>query len=434
MADLPATAADRTRAALFSALWTLMASAMLVESDIYRYVTIVFVVFALVWRGPEVRQVSRDWLALLCYAWSAYAVLRFAAGALVSGEKGTSEWLYVFPAFFPLLGVALNATRRHVFPAATLLVACGLVGLLLTLDFQATFAGERAPPLFHHNPIHAGVGSSMLFLTAIFWLFHAAETGQLNNRLRWPFVALGTATASLSLIGVLGAQSKGVWLALAATIALMGGMSLLRYAGRWRLHLLAGLLLATVAAATIASPYVVKVAGTTMDAAARLTHDSIVTEGPLAAMQGAIADPTTPPAMRERLMLWSNALELIQAAPWTGWGNLWLREWRQTTYPDVGYTLIHNGYLEIAVRHGLLGIAMLIVFAAVAAGRVNTAQRSGVISSSLAVYLYSMSFFFFCTIATNSNNRLALGEAFFLTMAAAIFAITLASKKSQAET
>jgi len=431
-ADLPTPAGERARAALFAALWALFASAMLVESDTYRYVAVVFVVLALVRCREEVGRVSRDWLALLCYGWAAYAAVRFALGALLFGEKGTSEWLYIFPVVFPLVGAALFATRRYVFPAATLLVACGLAGLLATLDFPAIAAGARAAPLFHHNPIHAGIGCCMLFLSAVFWLLHAAETGRLNGRLRWPFLALGTATALFSLAGVLGAQSKGAWLALAATVVLMSVLSLLRYAGRWRLHLLGGLLLAAAAASLVASSYVERVAGTTMEAAARLTDDTVVTEGPVAAMHRAIADPATPPAMRERLMLWSNAMELIEAAPWMGWGNAWLGQWSKTAYHDVGYTLIHNGYLEIMVRHGFLGIAFLVVFAVAAARRINEAHRRGAISASLAVYLYSMSFFFFCTIATNSNNRLALGESFFILAAAAVFAITLAGERTQA--
>jgi O-antigen ligase len=408
-----------------------MASAMLVESDVYRYVTIALVIFALVSHRADARWLSRDWLAILCYAWAAYAACRFAFGVFVRGERGASEWLYIFPVFFPLMGVALYNTRRYVFSAATLLVVCGLVGLILTLDFPTLLSGQRAAPFYHHNPIHAGIGSCMLFLSAVFWLFHAAETGRLRGRMRWFFLSIGIATAVFSLIGALGSQSKGAWLALAATVTFMGVLSLLRYAGRWRLHLLGGLLLAAVAATMIAAPFVDKVAGPTMDAATKLTGDTIATQEPLAAMQKAITDPATPLSMRERLELWSNAIELIQAAPWVGWGNEWLRKWYGTTYADVGYTLIHNGYLEIMVRHGLLGMIFLLVFAVAAARRTSDAHRRGIISSSLAAYIYSLSFFFFCTIATNSNNRLALGESFFILVAAAVFSFTLARRKAE---
>jgi len=430
-ADIRTLTSERMRFVVFSTLWALMASAMLVESDVYRYVTIVLVVFALVWRGADVRSASRDWLALLCYAWSAYAAVRFGFG-LMSGQKGASEWLYIFPVFFPLVGAALFATRHYIFPAVTLFVLSGLVCLLLTFDLPTLISGERATPLFHHNPIHAGIGAGMLALTSIFWMFYAAETRYFRGWFKWPILGLGTVTFILSLIGVLGAQSKGAWLALVAIAVFSSFISLLCYAGRRRLYVLGALLFVMVVATTIALPYVNKVAGKTADASIGLTTQAVYAKPPLVAIQSAIENPETPEAMRERLMLWSNAIELIEAAPWVGWGNLWLREWSKTTYADVGYTLMHNGYLEIMIRHGIFGIAFLLVFCVVAAQCIHDARCRGVISSSLAAYLYSISFFFFCTIATNSNNRLALGESFFIFTAAAVFAIRLASREAQA--
>jgi O-antigen ligase len=422
------TSNERLEAWIFPILWALLASAMLVESDVYRYVTIALVIFAF-WRHPsEVRRASRDWLAVLCYVWSAYVLVRFAIGIAVYGEKGSSEWLYAFPAFFPLVGAALYATRRYLFTAATLFVLAGLAGLLVTMDYQTLFAGDRAAPLFHKNPIHAGVGSSMLFITALFWLLYAGETGRLSGRGKWRYVIPACATMALSLLGALGAQSKGAWLALAATLVVMGAMAMFQLAGKWRIFLIGGLCLVGASAATVATPYILKVAGPTVNSATKLTDAAFLSQSPLVAMELAINEPTTPQAMRERLMLWFDALELIQASPWFGWGNLWLDEWKGTTYSSVGYTLIHNGYLEIMVRHGLLGLTVLAIFASTAAVQIHHARREGLISSSLALYLFSIGFFFFATIATNSNNRLAIGESFFIFAAAAVFAVTLSGK------
>lgn len=432
-ADIGKLTSERARLVVFSTLWALMASAMLVESDVYRYVTIALVIFALVWRGADVRSASRDWLALLCYAWAVYAAIRFGFGVM-SGQKGASEWLYIFPVFFPVMGAAIFATRRYIFPAACLFIVCGLICLLFTVDVPTVIAGNLSPPLFHHNSIHAGIGAGMLALTAVFWMFYAVEANYLHGRLKWPALALGSVTIILSLIGILGAQSKGAWLALVAIAIFSSVIALLCYAGKRRLYVLGGFLFAMAVITPIALPYIDKVAGATMEAAVGLTNHAFVAETPLAAMRSAIENPATPSSMRERLMLWSNAVELIEAAPWAGWGNLWLREWSQTTYAgDVGYTLIHNGFLEIMVRHGLLGIAFLLVFGVAAARCIYDARRQGVISSSLAAYLYSLSFFFFCTITTNSNNRLALGESFFILTAAAVFAIRLALREAEAK-
>jgi O-antigen ligase len=238
---------------------------------------------------------------------------------------------------------------------------------------------------------------------------------------------MGSSTALLSLVGVLGAQSKGAWLALSATAGFLIILALFQQAGRARLPLLGILALMMVISGTFALPLIDKVAGPTMTATGELAQ-GMLSQSPVAALEATIEDPMTPQAMRERLMLWMNALELVEASPVTGWGNLWLREWQTTRYRDVGYTLLHNGYLEILVRHGLLGIIFLLAFAIVAARRVNSARLSGAISTSLAAYLYTVTFFFFCTIATNSNNRLALGESYYILAGSAIFALTLLSR------
>ncbi|MFN7092072.1 MAG: O-antigen ligase family protein, partial [Allorhizobium sp.] len=293
---------------------------------------------------------------------------------------------------------------------------------------QSIFQGQRAAPLFHNNSIHAGVGSAMLFISSLFWVLYVLETKPFSRRWQLTCLILGSSTALLSLVGVLGAQSKGAWVALAATAGFLFILALLHRARKSKLSLLAILAVSVVISTTIALPSVEKVAGPTMNAASKLFQASMQSQPPLAVLEAGIKDPATPQAMRERLVLWTNALELINASPIIGWGNLWLREWRQTRYSGVGYTLLHNGYLEILVRHGIFGIAFLVLFASVAASRINAARVNGTIATSLAAYLYSMAFFFFCTIATNSNNRLALGESFFILAGSAIFALTLLNK------
>nr|CAD6596213.1 O-antigen ligase domain-containing protein [Rhizobium sp. Khangiran2] len=426
MIDLAKTSLGQ--ACLFSVSWAVMASAMVFESDAYRYVTIIFAAIAVFRLGPDVRRVSNDWLAILCYTWAAYVVVRFCYGILVYGEKGTSEWLYLFPLFFPLIGVVLFASRQYLYLAATFLIVLSLIALLLTLDFETLRLGERAAPLYHNNPIHAGVGSGMIFLSSLFWLLYSGEAGKLRGASKWPILAVGVTTVLLSLVGILGAHSKGVWLAVAATSGFLCILCLFQYAGRWKVPLLATLAVTSLTAVMLAYPYVEKVAGPTISSATDLIEDALASRDPLHAIQRSIESASTPPSMQERLKLLSNAIEVAQGAPWIGWGSLWLREWKQTTYSDVPHIIIHNGYLEILVRHGTLGIITVVVFSLVAFKRVKKLHKEGRLSISLAGFIYSMSFFFFCTIATNSNNRLALGESFFILMGAAVFASTLASR------
>ena len=410
---------------LSASLWALLASAILVESDVYRYVTLALVAFVAIYHRRELTQVSQDWLALLCYGWATYATIRFSFGLVLYDEKGASEWLYIFPVFFPAIGAALYLTRNHLYLACLLLLAAGLIGLMATLDITQVLGGVRNPPLFHKNPIHAGVGSGMLFLSAVFLLSYATETGRLNTRWKWPTLALCSATA------LLGAQSKGVWLALACTLAFSGLLCLALIPGRWRVVVLSGLTIAAVIAAVSASSVVTQVAGSTITATERLTS-AVVSTDLSDAMQKAIEDPETPEAMRERLMIWSNALELFNTAPFFGRGNLWLQDWYKTTYADVGYTLLHNGFLEIVVRHGLFGLAFLGIFMVAALQRLLAAQRQGLIATSTLACMLTITVFFLGTIATNSNNRLAIGESFFILAGGAVFAVTLLLRQSAA--
>lgn len=431
-ADPKAALRGNLQAAGSTAAWALMASAMVIESDVYRYVAIPMAIYALTRHSTIIKQVSRDWLAILCYLWAAYVLARFVSGIVLFGEKGASEWLYAFPALFPLLGVAIYAAQRYLFAAATTVLVGGLIALLATLDLQPLIAGQRSAPLFHHNPIHAAVGCAILFISSLFWLLYAAETGRLAGRRKWFALALGISTGLLSLIGVLGAQSKGVWVALAITMAFIAFLSFWFLAGRWRLTILSILVASSAICALLAAPYVDEVAGPTIAASEKALSFSWA-EGPSGAMLSSIQDPDTPASMRERLMLWFNALELTEAAPFFGWGNLWLSEWRKTSFASsVSHTLLHNGYLEILVRHGLFGITFLAVFAVTAAVRLQLAHRSGSIATSTTAYLFSISFFFFFTIATNSNNRLALGESFFLLVGGAVFVVTLLNQLSEA--
>ncbi|MCJ8519271.1 O-antigen ligase [Pseudorhizobium tarimense] len=432
-ADRASAHAVRAQGFMFPILWVLMASAMIVESDVYRYVTIGLAIFVLVRHLPDVSWASRDWLALLCYAWTAYVLLRFIAGIVLFDEKGASEWLYAFPALFPLIGVALIVSRPYLFKAATILIACALVALLATLDASTAMEGQRAAPLFHHNPIHAGVGSAMLFISSVAWLLHAAETGRLATRAKWSSLILGIATAIFSLLGLLFAQSKGVWLALALTVALWPLAAVFHLSGRWRLYASVAIAIFFAASIAIALPYILAVAGPTMDAATALLRAVFSKDGLTGAMRAAIEAATTPEAMRQRLMLWVNALELIGERPFFGWGNRWLLEWRRTTYTDVGHTLLHNGYLEILVRHGLMGLIFLGLFIVAGVRRFNEATRRGEVAQSVRVYVYTLSFFFFCTILTNSNNRLALGESYFILAGATVFAVTLLNKQRRSD-
>ncbi|CAD7041885.1 O-antigen ligase domain-containing protein [Pseudorhizobium halotolerans] len=429
---MPAPASSRFDPFLLPLLWVLMASAMLVESDAYRYATLALVALSMIRFRNHVRVLSRDWLAWFCWLWAAYAAIRFVIGVTVHDARGTSEWLYIFPLFFPALGVALYKTRQHLFPAAIVLIAAGGLGLLASIDWAALGSGERVFPLFHNNPIHAAIGCGMLLVTSIFLMLYVVETRRYDGWRLAAILGMGFLTVLLSGVGILGAQSKGVWLALGPLAGFMSLAVLAFYGRRLALAVLAVLLVAMMGI-IIAQEDARRVAGPTIEATSELFSFGMGYVDPRDAMRRAVENPDTPASMRERLMLWTNALDTVESSPWFGWGNLWQDRWRQGTYQDTNHRLLHNGYLEILVRHGLFGALVLAIFILASAYRIYEARRQGIISASLMLYLYSLSLFFFITIATNSNNRLALGESYFLLAGAAVFAISLAMRISQAK-
>lgn len=410
---------------IVSILWAFFASAMLLESDLYRYAAIALLVFCCMFHRDDLNLVKGDWLAQLCVIWAVYAFLRFSWGIAAYGERGASEWLYVFPLLMPWLGVCLYATRDRLFAAVTFVMVAGFIGLLLTLDFPALIHGERFSPLYHHNSIHAAVGCGLLFISCVYWLAYAADTNALKTIRGKALAAIAITTAMLCLVGIFAAKSKGVWLAFSLVFGFMSVTAVIHY-GRRRMLVAGALALLLCLLAALATYDNIKhYAGPTVSAALRLSEQAVSQEEIETAMENSVDKADTPNSMRERLMLWTNAIDIFLETPLTGSGNLWLERWQHAKYANVRFTLIHNGYLEILVRHGLLGMAMLLVFAATAFYRIRLAWKRGLIPSSLMLYLFSMSLFFFITMASNSNNRIAIGESFFLLAGAAVFAISI---------
>ena len=94
---------------LGSLLWLIVVSPLFVESAAYRYVAPFIALIALhYYRKASVRP-RTDWLGWLCMAWGTYVLVRFVAIFLMTLAHliGASDWLYAYPLFFPILGVAL---------------------------------------------------------------------------------------------------------------------------------------------------------------------------------------------------------------------------------------------------------------------------------------------------------------------------------------
>ena len=392
-------------------LWLLVASPVFVERDTYRYAGAILAIIALFhYLGLKDRP-RTNWLGWLCMAWGTYVVLRFVAIYLMTRDLGASDWLFAFPFFFPILGVAFSLYAAQLERIVVAFFSVALVMLAATTHFERIFSGETVVPLIMNNQIHGAVACGLILISASFWLLHYMTTKSSKPAFaRFAYIAAPVIIV-ICFVAIYGAKSKGVWLALVVTLPIVGLVALTYLRRKMGL-----VIIVCAAALLIAGVYAVrhnldKTAGPTVAATISLLEGIKQGSDFSGVVSGTIESTTTPVSMDERLQLWYNAGELIFSAPVFGWGNEWLERWRQTRYAHVQYTLMHNGYLEILVRFGAFGAVVMTAILAALAASVWRAFRSGFIPRA-AFHTYMLGLFYFAlTLLSNSNNRLAIGES-----------------------
>jgi O-antigen ligase len=403
-----------------SILWLLVASPMLVETDTYRYASGLLALIALFYYMRAPIRPGTNWLGFLCMAWGLYVVLRFAVTYWMTPahDLGASDWLYAFPFFFPILGIAFLLHEPFLERIVAAFFALALIMLVATQHFALVFAGETVRPLIMNNQIHGAVACGMMLIFTLFWLLHYLTEPSGDRRIaRFAFI-VSPFLIVLCLIAIYGAKSKGVWLALAITLPLLA-LSAVTY-----LRMKTGLIVVVCGAMLlIAGIYAVrhnldKTAGPTVSSAIAMIEGMSGSEDMRGVVDQTIGSANTPVSMDERLQLWANSGEVISSAPVFGWGSEWLDRWKQTKYAHVQYTLLHNGYLEILIRYGLFGAAVMGFILASFIRIVHRAHKAGIIPRA-AWHAYAICLFYFAlTLLSNSNNRLAIGESYALASSA----------------
>lgn len=409
---------------LASVFWLVMLSVTLIESDAYRYAALCLIIVFVFFAPLPANGLSRDWLAVLCVVCGGLALLRFVTQLIMTGEKGASEWLYAFPLLFPLLGKALYGSWKALRVVFAVFFVGALLLLLISTDFTHALTGERIFPLFHHNPIHGAVGCGFLVISAFYWALHQYEVS--NTRVtRCVVTAVATLLIAIALFNIWGSKSKGVWFALVPVFLLFVSTTLIFLQKKEVVVAIMASFLLLGSGIYVVRHNIAEVAGPTLNSIAMVVAELDSGRSVSSILEEAIASPLTPVSFDERLQLWSNASEIIAVSPFFGSGNHWLAIWHTTQYAGIPYTLMHNGYLEILVRHGFVGLAFYGLIFVVSIYRVFRASRLGIISkSAFACYLVCAVYFAF-TILSNSNNRLALGESYALLFSAVCFACTI---------
>ena len=403
-----------------------LVSAVWIETDLYRYTAPFLLLEALLlYYFVDPKRPPIGPMGWLCALWGVFVAYRLADGYLIPPLEttGSSEGIYLFPLIYPTLGYALLLHRRHLRAMSLAFILLSLVIVAATLNPLLALTGTRAPFLIHHNPIHSAVAGGFLVLAAIAFALDCLRQWRRGWRLRRTILGLALAAilVALTLVGILGAQSKGVWIALAFTLPVMGLMVIAGRNGRGAGLLVGAMLLAVTLFAIVSRQEIVQIIGPSVSSATGLAASIGESGDPADAFRAAIASGSVPLSFEERLKIWVNAWEIWQTDLLLGTGLSWDRLWDGTTYADVGYRLMHNGYLEIAVRYGLVGLAFYAAILLWGLYQSHLCARRRLIPPAVHI-LYAASTFYFClTLLTNSNNRLALGESFMLIAGAFAF-------------
>ncbi|MFK0161071.1 O-antigen ligase family protein [Rhizobium sp. NPDC090279] len=414
---------DRYWAFIVGGLWLVIMSASLIESYAYRYAGVPLLVISLVFYARSSPRPSIDWRGWLCLAWGFYAFLRFTLQFALQSDHpvGDRDVLFLMPLIFPPLAYGLFLVWSDIEKLIAVYFGSALLILLWQTPIAAIAEGRTVIPLIQHNQIHGAVCCGMIFIGAALWLLYYLTEASVSRTMRLYASVLSPLICVLCLLGIYGSKSKGVWLSLLPVLPILAFLILRSLKPRSAIAVLLASFVLLASGVYAARDNIDRTAGPTIAATVAMFKDAETTEPVGQAISRSITSDSTPIAMSARLQLWANAWELFSAAPFFGWGSEWLTRWPHTHYSNVGYTFMHNGYLEILIRHGLFGAVVFTAMLASFCGSVWRAASMRVIPKQAMFAYFLILFFFSLTILSNSNNRLVSGES--LSILTAAFAL-----------
>lgn len=391
-----------------------LVSAVWWESDKYRYAGLLLFLFAITrWLRADFwsyRKPLIGWVGILCLGWAIYVFTRLAFVYFTTGQLGSAEGIYLFPALYTTTAFAFFVYIRR--PGVVILwfMILSLVFLAVGTGYTDILQGVRPEPWLFNNPIHAAVAAGIIFLCALQFAWYTAQTRDLSLRAKAGYWTLSAAVLSFAAVNIVVLRSKGVWFALAVVLLLSAFMTLAR-GSRRELLAGAGILVLILAAVAASQNILVSTADSTTAFILGFFSD-MASHGWDAAINHALSSSLVPSTVQERLMLWADALEIWRRHPIFGASASWYTEWQDRSYRPGVYNVFHNGYLEIAARYGITGLMFYAFLFTWTSRQVLQAAREKLIEPTAWRCYISTLVFFALTILSNSNNRLAIGESY----------------------
>lgn len=407
----------------FFAALLAMISVIWYESDLYRYagfgIVILTLVFYFSYELLNYRRILFGWPGIICISWVVYLLTRAGLDLAANPDIdfGGAEGIYIFPLFYPTFGYALYRFLKNPFLLGRAFILISMIVLIVGTDYQfisSLFAGVdfRAVTFLHNNSIHASIGVGFMMIGAVYFALYIFAQTTLAPKLKSLWLVLSIIVIAYGLLNIINLQSKGVWLALIFSLPII----IIHLTKQLRTKIIIVVFALCTASIATTSIMIPDRSLNNVSATAQSTY-TLVSEladgnGLIKSLQHVIAEGDTPHSSLQRMMLWTDALTIWQERPFIGQGLNWHNEWNERTYKEADHSLLHNGYFEIAVRYGLVGLLFYAWLYLWSIKQSLSAARANLISNEAAQCHSVMLLYFAATMLSNSNIRLALGESF----------------------
>lgn len=398
-----------------SVLFLLFVSATWIETDAYRFAGVLLAASGVIAYLKGDFRPSIGWMGALCLIWGVWISARYVLAVNFAGlhGHGSSEGIYLLPLLYPVLGFTMYIHRTEWRDSSVLFIATSLLAALATVDLVGSFDGDFHDIFDTNNRIHGSIGAGFVILAALTVMGYEGRT-EPDPRLRWAMEILCLITITICAIGLYGAKSKGVWAALVIALALQGAFAARAMRGRQSARM-TGLAVTSAAIAAVAVFHrpLWDTVSPSLGGLVSLFLRATTSSDPVALFRETVACGSgLPRGTYLRLMMWHDALEVWSHAVIFGNGIAWQDLYHRSFYAGTGFEVVHNGYLEIAMRYGLVGIGFTLLVFGWSISMARRACRLGLIAPEALRFHACAAVYFLATMATNANNRLSIGESY----------------------